>query len=96
MGRFEKPNMGFPHIRKSVSCELLLLGYIILEMAQITKWYHERIKAAIEARKNNEMGSCKAARVSNVTQPTLECYVKDRQKRQSETVKIKLDKKQVL
>jgi len=27
-----------PHIRKSVPCELLLLGYIILQMAQRKKW----------------------------------------------------------
>jgi len=67
MGRFEEPNMGPPHIRKSVPCELLLLGYIILQMAQ-KKWDPERMKKAIEAVRNKEMGSCKASRVFNVPQ----------------------------
>jgi len=85
-----------PHIRKSVPCELLLLGYIILRMAQRKKWDRERMKAAIEAIKNKEMGSCKASRVFSVPQTTLERYVKDRQKSSSEAVKTKLGRKQVL
>jgi len=72
--------MGAPHIRKSLPSELLLLGYIILQMAQTKKWEPERIKAAIETIRNKEMGSYKASRVFNVPQTTLEHYVKDRQK----------------
>jgi len=59
---------GAPHIRKSVPCELLLMGYIILQMAQRKKWDPERMKAAIEAIRNKEMGSYKASRVFNVPQ----------------------------
>jgi len=33
MGRFDEPNMGLP-ILGTVPCEFLLLGYIILQMAQ--------------------------------------------------------------
>jgi len=65
-------------------------------MAQRTKWDPERMEAAFEAIRNKEMGSCKASRVFNVPQTTLEHYVKDRQKSSSETVKRKLGRKQVL
>ena len=65
-------------------------------MAQRKKWDPERMKAAIEAIRNKEMGSYKASRVFNVPQTTLERYVKDRQKSSSETVKTKLGRKQVL
>jgi len=54
------------------------------------------MKAAIEAIRNKEMGSYKASRVFNVPQTALERYVKDWQKSSSETVKTKLDRKQVL
>jgi len=54
------------------------------------------MEAAIEAIKNKEMGSCKASRVFNVPQTTLERYVKERKKSSSETVKTKLGRKQVL
>jgi len=54
------------------------------------------MKAAIVAIRNKEMGSYKASRVFNVPQTTLERYVKDRQKRSSETVKTKLGRKQGL
>jgi len=64
-------------------------------MAQRKKWNHERMKAAIEAIRNKEMGSCKASRVFNMPQ-TLERYVKDWQKSSSETVETKLGRKQVL
>ena len=53
------------------------------------------MKAAIEAIRNKEMGSCKASRVFNVPQTTLERYVTDRQTSSSETVKIELGRKQV-
>ena len=76
-------------------CELLLLDYIILQMAQRKKWDPERMKAANEAVRNKEMGSCKISRDFSVQQTTLERYVKDRQKSSSETVKTKLDSKQV-
>jgi len=74
----------------------LLLGYIILQIAQKKKMDPERKKAAIEAIRNKEMGSYRASRVFNVPQTTLELYVKDRQKSSSETVKTKLGRKQVL
>jgi hypothetical protein len=44
-------------------------------MAQRIKWDPERIKVAIEAIRNWEMGSYKASRVSTVPQTTLERYV---------------------
>jgi hypothetical protein len=87
--------MGLPMLR-TVTRELLLLGYIILQMAQRKKWDTERMKAAIEAIRNKEMRSCKASRVFNIPQTTLEHYVKNRQKNSSETVKTKLGRKQVL
>jgi len=65
---YGEPNIGAPHIRKSVPCELLLLGYITLQMAQRKKWDPERMKSAIEAIRNKEMGSYKASRVFNVPQ----------------------------
>jgi len=54
------------------------------------------MKAAIEAIRNKEMGSCKASRVFNVPQTTLQCHVKDRHKSSRETVKTKLGRNQVL
>jgi len=60
-------------------------------MAQMKKWDHERIKAAIEAIRNQKMGSCKASSVFNVPQIILERCIKDRQKSSSETVKHKTD-----
>jgi len=54
------------------------------------------MEAAIEAVRNKEMGSCKASRVFNVPQTTLERYVNDWKKSSSETVKTKLGRKQVL
>jgi len=50
----------------------LLLGYIILQIAQKKKWDPERKKAAIEAIRNKEMGSYRASRVFNVPQITLQ------------------------
>jgi len=87
--------MGLP-ILGTVLHELLLVGYIILQMAQRKKWDPERIKAAIEAIRNKKMGSYKASRFFNIPQTTLEHYVKERQKSSSETLKTKLGKKQVL
>jgi len=85
MGRFEEPNMGLP-----------ILGSLYLQMAQRKKWNHERMKAAIETIRNKEMGSCKASRIFNMPQTTLQRYVKDRQKSSSETVQTQLGRKQVL
>jgi len=65
-------------------------------MAQRKKWDPERMKAAIEAMRNKEMGSYNASRVFNIPHTTLQHYVKDRQKSSSETVKTKLGRKQVL
>jgi hypothetical protein len=95
MGRFDEPNMGLP-ILGTVPCECLLLGYIILQMARRKKWGPARIKVAIEAIRNKEMGSYKASRFFNIPHTTLERYVKDQQKSSSETVKTKLGRKQVL
>jgi len=94
MGRFDEPNMGLP-ILGTVLRELLFLGYIILQMPQRINWDPERIKAALKAIRNREMGSYKASRFFNVPQTTLERYVKDQQKSSSETVKTKLGMKQV-
>jgi hypothetical protein len=76
--------------------ELLFLGYIVLQMPQRKKWDPERMKAAIKAIRNREMGSYKPSRFFNVPQATLEHYVKDQQKSSSETVETKLGMKQVL
>ena len=67
MGRSEEPNMGLPHIGKSVYCELFLLGYRILQMAQRKKLDSESMKATIEAMRKTEMGSYKTFRVINVS-----------------------------
>jgi len=69
---------------------------MILQMAQRKYWDPERMKAAIEAIRNKEMGSCKASRIFIVPQTTPERYVTHRQKSSSETVKTKLGRKQVL
>jgi hypothetical protein len=53
------------------------------------------MKAAIEAIRSKEMGSCKASRVFNVPQTTLERYMKDREKSSNEAIKTKLGRKQV-
>jgi hypothetical protein len=46
--------------------------------------------------RNKEMGSYKASRVSYLPWTTLRCYVKERQKSSSETIKTKLGRKQFL
>jgi hypothetical protein len=51
-------------------------------MPQRKKWDPERMKAAIEAIRNKEMGSYKLSRVFSVSQTKLERYVKDQQKPQ--------------
>ena len=56
-------------------------------MAGRKKWDPERMKAAIEAMKNKEMGSYKASRVFNLPQTTLQRYVNDRQKSSCEAIK---------
>jgi len=45
------------------------------------------MKAAIEAMRNEEMGSYKASRLFILPQTTLQSYVKDRQKSSSEAIK---------
>jgi hypothetical protein len=65
-------------------------------MTQKKKWNHERTKAAFEAMRNKEMGSCKASRVFNVSQNKIDRYIKDRQKSSSEAIRTKLGRKQVL
>jgi len=66
--------MGLP-ILGTVLRELLLLGYIILQIPQRKKWDPERIKAAIKVIRNREMGSNKASRIFKVPQTRLERYV---------------------
>jgi len=66
--------MGLP-ILGTVLRELLLLGYIILQMPQRKKWDPERMKRAIKAIKISEIGSYKASRFFNVSQITLERYI---------------------
>jgi hypothetical protein len=88
MGRFDEPNMGLSILGK-VLRELLLLCYIILQMPQRKKWDPERMKAAVKAIRNREMGSYKASRFFNVSQTTPQLYVKDQQKSSIETVKNK-------
>jgi hypothetical protein len=56
-------------------------------MAQRKEWDPERMKAAVKAIRNREMGSYKASRCFNVSHTTLEHYVNDQQKSSSETVK---------
>jgi hypothetical protein len=51
------------------------------------KWDPKRMKAAIEAMRNKEMGSYKASRVFNLPQTTLQHYVKDQQNLSSEAIK---------
>jgi hypothetical protein len=65
-------------------------------MTRRYKWDTERTKAAIEARKNREMGSYKVSRFFNLPHTALRCCVKDRQKSSSETMKTKLGRKQVV
>jgi hypothetical protein len=88
MGRFDEPNMGLP-ILGTVLCELLLLGYIILQMPQRKKMGPRKNEGSFKAIRDREMGSYKASRFLNVSQTTLERYVKDQQKSSSETVKNK-------
>jgi len=45
------------------------------------------MKAAIEARRNKEIGSYKAPSVFNLPQTTPQSYVKDRQESSSEAIK---------
>jgi hypothetical protein len=50
----------------------------MLQTAQRNKRDPERMRVAIEAMRNKEMGSYKVYRVFNVPQKTPERYVKDR------------------
>jgi hypothetical protein len=50
------------------------------------------MKATIESLRKRDMGSCKAPRVSNVPQTTLQRYVKDRHESSSEAIKTKLSR----
>jgi hypothetical protein len=56
------------HIRKPVTCELFVLGYVILQMAKRNKWDSERMKAIIEAMRNKVIDRYKAFRVFSVPQ----------------------------
>jgi hypothetical protein len=56
-------------------------------MTRRKKWDPERLKAAIEAMRNKEMGSYKASRAFNLPQTTLQSYVKDRLENSSEAIK---------
>jgi len=52
----------------------------MLQVAPRKKWDPERMKAAVKAMRNEEIGSYKASRVFSLPQTTPERYVKDRQK----------------
>jgi len=65
-------------------------------VAERKKWDPERIKAAIEALRNKEMGSYKASRIFNVPQTKLQRYVKDRQKSSSEAIETEMGRKRIL
>jgi hypothetical protein len=56
-------------------------------MVRRKKWDPERMKPAIKAMTNEEVGSYKASRVFSLLQTKLQCYVKDRQKSSSEAIK---------
>ena len=92
MGRSEEPNMGLPIL----GSQYLANFSFWVQMTQRKKCDPERMKAAIEAMRNKEMGSYKASRVFNVPQTTPEHYVKDRQKISSKAITTKLGRKQVL
>ena len=49
-----------------------------------------------EALRNKEMGSYVSSRVFNLSQTTLECYVKNRQESSDDAVKTKLGRKKIL
>jgi hypothetical protein len=65
-------------------------------MTRRYKWDPERTKAAIEPRRNKEMGSYKLYRFFNFPHTALRCCVKDRQKSSCEVMKTKLGRKQLL
>jgi len=56
-------------------------------MTRGRKWVPERMKAAIEAMRNKEMGSYKASSVFTLLQTALQSHVKDRQESSSEAIK---------
>jgi len=62
--------MWAPHVRKSVDCELLLLGYIKLQMAGRENWDHERLKVAIETIRSKQMGSDRVRSVQRAANST--------------------------
>jgi hypothetical protein len=65
-------------------------------MAQRKKWDPEKMKTAIEALRNKDMGDYKASRIFNVPQTKLQRYVKERQESSSEVIKTEMGRKQVL
>ena len=65
-------------------------------MTRKKKWDPERMKAAVKAMKNKEVGSQKAYRIFIPPQTTKEHYVKDLQNSSSEAITIRLGRKQVL
>jgi len=87
MGKSEEPNMELLSMKKSVPCELFLLGCMTLQMARGKKWEPERMKAVIGAVRNRGMGSYRASTYCSLSQTTLRSYVKARQESSSETIK---------
>ena len=86
MGMFEEPNMGLPSLG---SWYLVNYSFWVIQnyrWLEGKKWDPERMKAAIEAMRNLEMGSYKASILLNLPQ-TLQRYVKDQQKSSSEAIK---------
>jgi len=56
-------------------------------MVRRKNWNPERMNVAIEAMRNEEMGSYKASRFFSLSHTTLQRCVKDRQKNSSEAMK---------
>jgi len=65
-------------------------------MAQRKKWDSERMKVAIEAMRNKEMGNYEASRFFSLPQTTIQRYVKDQQESSNEAKTTKLSRKQVV
>ena len=65
---------------------MLLLGYIKLQITLRKKLDQEKMKAAIKAVRNKEMGSYKTSRVFSLPQTILQSCVKDRQKSSREAI----------
>jgi hypothetical protein len=66
-GRFEEPNMGLPIFGSQY---LVSYSIWVIQNGSKENWKPERMKAAIKAMRNKEMGSYKASRVFTLPQTT--------------------------